>query len=280
MWKFRALISLLAIAPLTALASDAATSSARFTYEGFLGGVKIGVATANVAIAPDQYAAKLELETAGVAGLVFDWRHASLATGTPTADGEAPFEGLVYRNDNLWKGKNRFIEIAYRDRVAEIAAAEPHPVQDEGRPAVDEALRKDVLDPLSAIIALGQRIEQTGSCAASFAVFDGRRRYQMIVEDEGASEVRKSRYAPFGGETRVCSFVFERVAGFKKDSDKPPTAGAAFIRRAKPDAPLMPVKIAVDSKYGLAVLHLKDVRQIDAELAALAAKKLEVTKPE
>lgn len=286
MRSFAVLFSILAMTPLLAQASEAVKESApgqaaRFFYEGFVGGLRVGAATADVAFTPDAYAATLKLKTAGMAGLFFSWEHSSTASGAAAAAGDAPLVGAHYRNESFWKGKDRFIEVAYRDQIAELSASEPDPVVEEGRPEISADLRFNVLDPLSAIVALGRQVETTGRCDASFGVFDGRRRYQMVATDDGVADTGKSRYAPFGGEARVCSFVFERVAGFKqKNMELPPTSGAVFLRKATPFAPLMPVKIIVSTKYGDAILHLKQVERIDAELAALAAQKLQVTKSE
>lgn len=284
--KLIAFAVIAALAPASVLASDVKNApdeaqAARFLYEGFVGGIRVGEATADVALTSTAYAANLRLETAGMMGMFFSWRHLTAVQGVAGPDGGSPLEGGAYRNESVWKGKNRIIQVDYHDKVAEISNAEPHPVKDEGRPEIEAALRKDVLDPFSAIVALGRTLETTGSCNASYGVYDGRRRYQFVATDEGSATVDKSRYAPFGGETHVCSFVFERVAGFKeKDNGKPPTGGAAYLRRAEPYAPMMPVKVVVGTKYGNAILHLAEVERIDAELATLAAQKLGVTNPD
>ena len=280
------LFGMLAMTPFLSHASESVVErapgqAARFFYEGFIGGVRVGAATADVAFTADAYAAKLKLETAGMAGLLFSWRHASTAAGAAASAGETPLIGAHYRNESLWKGKNRLIEVAYRDSIAELSAADPDPVAEEGRPEISADLRLNVIDPLSAIVALGRQVETTGRCDANFGVFDGRRRYQMVATDEGVADTGKSRYAPYGGDARVCSFVFEKVAGFKrKKIDEEPTSGAVFLRHATPYAPLMPVKIVVGTKYGDAILHLKQVERIDATLAALAAQKLEPRAPQ
>ena len=249
--------------------------AARFTYEGYVGGVKIGTAIADVAFGRERYAAKLDLETGGLVGFFYKWRNGSEAYGAAAPAGDAPLSLAFYRNGSRWKGEDRFVEVAAENGVAEIVRATPHPVRDEGRPAVAPALLKNVLDPISALAAIGRVIETTGSCKASFGVFDGRRRYQLKVTDLGEADLDRSRYTPYSGAARKCGFVFEHVAGFKKrkdDDDREPTQGKAYYRRAAEGAPVMPVKIIADSSYGSAILHLSRVELLDPELAAALAE--------
>ncbi len=270
----RALASALLATVMSFSAAHAAAAegeAARFRYEGFMGGIKIGWAEADVASTDQRYVAKLKMETGGLVGWFVEWRHGSEAVGKTTRAAATPLTGDHYRNDNFWKEKERFVEVAYKNGMAEIVEATPHPVKDEGRPEVPANLRVNVIDPVSAIFAVGRELERTGKCDASFGVFDGRRRYQLKMTDKGDVDLGRSRYAPFGGEARRCDFVFERVAGFKnKDSDDP-TRGRAYFRRAKEGAPMMPVQVAADMKYGAAILHLQEVELLDPKLAEQAA---------
>ena len=258
----------------------AAHEAARFSYVGYMGGLKIGWAEADVAFAEGRYAATLKMETGGMVGWFVEWRHGSEAYGGTAAAGDAPLSADRYRNDSFSKGRDRLIEVAYPGHTAEVTFADPHPVRDEGRPAVDPALLTNVLDPLSAIVAIGRRIETSGKCDASFGVFDGRRRYQLKVVDEGRRDLGRSRYAPYGGPARRCGFVFERIAGFKNMNNDEPTSGHAYFRRAADGAPLMPVQIVADTQYGAAILHLQGLELLDATLVQQAARKTDGPTPE
>ena len=121
-----------------AYASDEATA-AKFRYVGYMGGVKIGWAEAEIATAPKRYSANLKMETGGLIGWFVEWRHASASVGAMAgdADGLAPDR---YGNAAFWKEKERYIEVAFPDGTAEIAEATPHPVKDENRPAVSAVM--------------------------------------------------------------------------------------------------------------------------------------------
>ena len=238
-------------------------AAAKYRYVGYMGGVKIGWAEAEIATAQERYSANLKMETGGLVGWFVEWRHASASVGA-AGPALAPDR---YGNAAFWKEKERYIEVGFQDGLAEIAEANPHPVEDENRPAVPADLRQGSVDPLTAIVAVGRTIDQTGSCKTEMGVFDGRRRYLLKVMDEGETEIGRSRYAPYGGDVRKCTFVFERVAGFKKKNSNEPTQGRAYFRRVNEDAPIMPVQIAAETKYGAAILHLRELTLLDKQLA-------------
>mgnify|MGYP002629001192 CR=1 FL=1 len=257
------------VGPLAARAAEPAAAApgveaATFAYVGYMGGIKVGWANADIAVAPDRYGAALKMETGGMVGWFIEWRHGSNANGAVQPGGIAPLAPAFYRNDAYWKERDRFVEVAFPAGVAGIAAADPHPVTDEGRPAVPAFMLQDVLDPLSAIVAIGRTIETTGRCDASFGVFDGRRLYQLKVTDDGDTMLSSSSRAPFGGEARRCRFVFERKAGFKNIQSDDPTAGRAYFRRTAPGAPIMPVQVVADTSYGAALLNLQSATLLDA----------------
>lgn len=247
-----------------------------FSYQGYAGGFRIGNVDMNVALLDGRYAAKMSLETSGMVGWFVEWRHGSTASGSalpvdrPTG-GASPLSIAHYHNDSFWKGRDRYVTVAVNNRVAAVTKADPHPVKDEQRPLITEAQRTDVLDPLSAIIAIGRTLELTGSCTAELPVFDGRRRYTLKVEDQGLAKLEKSRSAPYEADAQRCRFVFERVSGFRKQkSDDEPTNGRAYYRRVAPNAPMMPVKIVAELDYGSAIINLKRYKALDPAKAAAA----------
>lgn len=242
-----------------------------FVYQGYAGGLKVGEVAMDVALRNGRYAAKMRLETAGMVGWFVEWRHGTSVQGATTpyqgsAPHGAPLTVKNYHADSYWKKKDRFVNFAVRKGgVAEVTKAAPHPVEDERRPTITDAQRTDVLDPLSAIIAVGRTLEQTGSCEASYPVYDGRRRYTLKIEDQGVAELESSRRTPYEGDAQRCRFVFERVAGFRKAfaADDEPTNGRAYYRRPALGAPMMPVKIIAELQLGSAVINLKQYKALD-----------------
>lgn len=260
-----------------------AAAAGAYSYQGYAGGFRVGDVHMNIVLNQDRFAAEMRLETGGMVSWFVEWRHGSLSRGravTPTRQknteggNAAPLLVDFYRNDSFWKGRDRYIEFAAKGGLAAVTIADPHPIRDEERPPVTKAQRTGVLDPLSAIIAIGRALELTGTCTATYPVFDGRRRYTLRVVDEGIAELEPSRRAPYEGDAQRCSFVFERVSGFRKEiSDDEPTHGHVYYRRVAKGAPMMPVKIIAELEYGSAIINLKSYKPLDPHKAEQAMLK-------
>ena len=258
-------------------AAKAETAGA-FVYQGYAGGFKIGEVAMDVALRDGRYAAAMRLETAGMVGWFVEWRHGTAVQGAASLNQGsvphgAPLTVQKYHADSYWKKKDRFVNFEVGPSgVAEVTDAAPHPIKDEERPTITDAQRTNILDPLTAIIAIGRTLEQTGSCKASYPVYDGRRRYTLRVEDQGVAELEPSRRTPYEGDAQRCKFVFERVAGFRREiaADDEPTNGRAYYRRPAPGAPMMPVKIVAELDLGSAIINLKQYKPLDPAKAEQA----------
>jgi hypothetical protein len=248
--------------------SAKANAAGAFVYKGYAGGFRVGDVGMDVALRDGRYAATLKLETAGMVGWFVEWRQGTAVQGAASlekgaAPHGAPLSVTRYHADSYWKGKDRYVDFEVQNNVANVTKADPHPIKDEERPTITEAQRTDVLDPLSAIIAIGRTLELTGSCNAVYPVYDGRRRYTLRVEDEGVAELEPSSRSPYEGDAQRCKFAFERVAGFRKEKSDDPTNGRAYYRRVAPGAPMMPVKIVAELDLGAAIINLKNYKPLD-----------------
>jgi hypothetical protein len=169
-------------------------------------------------ITGDRYRAMSTLRTTGVIGRLFPWRSQSESRGRR--------DGLTLRPTWHWaegtyRGEHRTIEIDYGPDGGVRARVIPLPEQD-GRDVVPEALQQATVDPLTASM-LAARTE----CRGTLPVFDGRRRYDLRLEERASSTVPASRGAVYTGAAKRCRATVEARAGFWRDdpreSEKPTT---------------------------------------------------------
>ncbi len=149
-----------------------------------------------------------------------------------------------------------------------VARVDPTPEEDERTPVSDADIRGTV-DLATAILSLTLGAEAGRGCVGRVPIFDGRRRYDMIAERIGVETVR--RFGRAGSETNAlrCRVSVERISGFKKDTDHDESAhqrrsATVWLAPTSPGLPLAPMRIEVETKWGLVIAHLLRVRPAPA----------------
>jgi hypothetical protein len=181
------------------------------------------------------YRTSTRLETVGLLDTVFPWRAESSTEGL-----RSPLRPRRHRSDGRFRGEIRTVEIAYADDGAVQARVEP-PSTEEAREIVPEALRQGTVDPLTATLAA-----LDGGCRGTVPVFDGRRRYDLRLEDRGAATVETGR-GMYDGPAQRCHAVVAPLGGFWRDDPREaatPTTLDLFM--ATPDPTLSPVPVYIE----------------------------------
>jgi hypothetical protein len=159
------------------------------------------------------------------------------------------------------KGKDRVAHLDYPGDGS--VSARLVPTEDSGRPKPTEQQTVDTLDPLSAILAMGHRVARAGHCEGTFAVFDGRRRYDLTLTDEGGERIDAA--PAYVGPVRRCHAVVLKIAGFSFDRDYQPhtTNGHVWFASPRPGAPALPIRIDFEGTWGLVEVRMTKVAAAD-----------------
>jgi len=127
------------------------------------------------------------------------------------------------------------------------------------RPAVPvtAAQIRGTIDQLTVYLALARHLVSSGCCALTFAVFDGRRRYDLRFAD-APSEVLPH----IDGPARVCRMWRHRIAGFPADSNGNETTdqGKLWLARLAPADLMVPVRMEFASEFGTFTADLAELR--------------------
>ena len=236
------------------------------SYEAFRVGLHVVDSELDLDLGAGSYELKAKFETIGVARWFVPWRSTSFTQGLITSAGLEPRR---HRLEGEWQGSPRRVAIDYTRGDVE-ARVEPTQAA-EMRELVPASLRHATVDPASAVLDLLRRVSAGEACDGAYGVFDGRRRFDLVVRDRGQAIASEAQSAVFSGETRECEFVIKPIAGYSKldspeDNEWRRTRGGrAWIGRVVPGAPLAPVRIEIDSKWGTTTVTLKQVTFRTAE---------------
>jgi hypothetical protein len=239
-------------------------SSARIvdlTYDVYLGGLHIFTFDVDMTLQPDRYRVTAEGGTRGMIGWLYTWDMRLAAEGL---DHNGRIEPRRYVAETEWQRRQRTVHLGFseegRYNLQQNPPPEPDPDIEGGLP---ETLPEGIVDPLSFAVAASRALEENGRCDQTVPVFDGRRRFDLIVKHVEETTLPPNSYSIYQGPAVRCSFSMERISGFRKSwrsshqwdagSSAPPTIWVAPIRQ---DLPPVPVRYEGAIALGNMVVHL------------------------
>lgn len=252
----------------TALSPE--TRSLTLRYDAYVGGFYAFGFDVTLGLDPKAYGVAVEGGTRGVVGKLFAWRtHLSseggLAASSPLPSGLSPAR---FDNVTEWRGKPRRTSLRFMGRGRYAVERDPsEPSADRSDPEADvlpASLPAGAMDPVAAAVAALTASAGDGACERRVPVFDGKRRYDLLVHDgDGPTSLMPSHVSAYAGPALSCRIAIARISGFSKrrrnaqqwgdDSSTPPMI---WVARLVPDMPLVPVRFMASTNFGTVVLHL------------------------
>lgn len=235
-------------------AAAPSVAGGRFDFEVWAGGVKVLEVELTLQTAAESYRFDMLAELVGPPAWVKDYRLKAVAEGR---FGEAGVEPLFYRQDAQDDGKDKWLQIAYADGLPTVDG-DPLPA-DERRQQVDERTRQGTQDPLTAVLSLVLQVAAKGDCDGTAPIFDGRRRFDVILSDIGPGELGKSRINAYSGPVRLCDVQLEPIAGYRFNGvDRVSFPSEVTLQAAQvlDGLPILPVRLDTTTSYGAIIVHM------------------------
>lgn len=237
----------------------AAGGPMRATYEVYFGGLHVLSAESEFTPERGSYAVTAKAQTRGILDAFFGWRGETRSAGRFDDNRAVPG-----RHTNFgWRGGEQRSVILTYGPDGEVTETRIDPVPDpEEVTALPEDAETGTIDPLTVIAQVSRTMSQSGTCNGEFAVFDGRRRYDLRVTDRGAETLPTTSYSIFSGEARRCQVEYAMLGGERKDPSKySKTARDRVVYVARPvkDGPAIPVALKIETDFGTLLAHLTGI---------------------
>ena len=242
---------------------DGAPVAIVLNYEVYRAGFHI----LDTALAIDLGSTRFEVvgrfETRGLFGLFSPWQSTSSTEGVVTADGFVPRH---HRQEGELRGAPRRVTVEYGDGAALVRELVPS-AADEDRDEVPDLLRHSTVDVVSAVLTLIRAMDDGRTCNGRMPVFDGRRRFDLIVVDRGRKPFAASQVSrEHTGEATLCEFTIQPIAGYQRPREdegdsarwRRPRQGRAWLSPIIDGVPSMPLRIELDSAWGDTIVTLKE----------------------
>lgn len=263
-----ALCLLLSAGP--AMAADSPPGGLSLTYSVHVGGVHVLDADADMVLGPDGYHAGLRMQTDGFLGRVAQWKTDVRAQGRFGAPLPQPRQFTAHGS---WRDEPRLTTVDYApDGAPTVTLAQPEPEKD--REPVPSDLRLGTVDPVTAIVAVLDKVAKAGDCDITVPVYDGRQRYDLVFATAGETVLEASDLSVYAGPATSCTVRYRPLAGRwkenrpQRDRDRDgarrqDTPVTLYIAPAMAGGPPVPVRLEMNSPLGPVKMHLSGVRSAD-----------------
>ena len=234
------LVALLTAAPAPA-AQDAPLS---LRYGLYWAGFQIATLTLEHEVDATRYRSQLLVESVGLVEKLVHYRAKTVATGE-LGEGNRLLP-VTYRSEYRSRKKDRRSIVRFDPASGDVVELD---LSKRGKPVkskVPEALRKNVVDPLTAFLRLRDHVAAAGEGEAFAAqIFDGRRRYDLAAEVVGRDHAWVA-----GRERRVVRLALrlEFLAGSNVDDLEEVAAGDRRLEAElllSDDQRLLPLRLSL-----------------------------------
>lgn len=246
-------------APPPAFAAREAMASG--TYRITFLGIPFGRTRYDGTFDDGRYAAKAHFETSGLVSIF--WRAIIDANVEGRYDATSISPSLY---DSYYRSGKKFqrVKLTYQDGKTTLLAEPPYGVR---KFAVSDAQKAESVDPMSALtlVLLGLKADKANPCGTVAPVYDGRRRYDIVLTPLRQEHVKISREI-FDGTAQLCQIQYKQISGYKQkilDEGKrwPPIYGY-FETLPSKVAPgghyVVALKVWADTDWGRVAVTLVD----------------------
>ena len=276
------------------LAADAASLGAplklhervlALRYDVYVGGFYVFGFDASVGLDRGTYAVTLEGDTRGLIGRFWTWRLGLSSTGVASSPSDlAPAE---FDSTSEWRGKPRRTTVRFTGGGHYAIERDPSEPTDERDADTDNTLPTSLpvgtMDPIAASLAALAASGRDGTCERRIPVFDGKRRYDLIVHnDEGTTTLHPSNFSAYAGPALTCRIALDRISGFNArrtahywddDGGNLPVIWAASLASGLPMVPVrFMAPVTIVGNVGTMVIHLVHAEVQEKETTRVLAE--------
>jgi hypothetical protein len=239
-------------------------------YSVYVGGLHAMDATAQFTRTGGAYKFGVKTGTQGFLRVLAPWDAELHSNGRLIKTRVQPIEGNVL---TYWRDKPNAVHFAFKKKGVEAVFTPPE--GDSKHEPVPDKMKHGALDPLSGVIQIISNFAYDKGCDQTVPIYDGHRRFDLTLVDDGTETLDGDGYSVFSGEATRCVINFEMRAGSRKDREgskfwEDRTAGQAggkngrppvyiYLAKVRDDLPELPVRAETTTPFGGVVVHLNDV---------------------
>ena len=212
-----------------------------------------GIDVGHLAFTSDTTAKNYAITSTGEVSLLFGaikWTGASNVSGAIEKAAPVP---QSYGFDWKKNSKGGIIRLGFTGRKATTVTVEPPSGAHPDTVALTDRHKADVLDPMSAIMALTKaNLDET--CDRRVQVFDGKQRFDIVLSYKRKTLIPAPKSGGASSVGFVCRAVYAPIAGHRANADTAAyaanTESEVVLRRVGTSRVLIPHSVTVPTSWG------------------------------
>lgn len=268
-FTLRMLLSAVAALIFSASISVAQPLRTEVHHSVYLGGIFLGGVVTTLDEGDGQYRIEAKARSNEYFSWMFEWIATGRSEGTKVAEAIVPQQHVHVSH---WNDEKRKARIDFKpDGTVSFEASGKKKTNAKKYLLLDPGTVHNSVDPLSAILTVGNWLSSGKKCAGRVAVFDGRRRYNMLLSEKPAKLMHLSEYSAFSGMAEGCRVEIEKIGGFKRemsDFEKMQREVVIWVAAPLVGGPYVPVRMSVKTDLGQLEMHLTKIKSGDMQLVA------------
>ena len=206
----------------TAVSSQAATGADAtedipphkqiMTYQVYAGGINAVDATMDI-VYPEtgNYHIMFKAKTRGFLAKLAPWWGSFESNGWRMDDKED--RPQVHKSVSSWREEKDVSEYKYKRDGGFDSFKITEAGKDKTPKKLDQELVEGTTDALTATLQVMQSVAEGNECAGESEVFDGKRRFALVYNDDGSEALTSTGYNIFEGTAEKCTVEVRPVAG-------------------------------------------------------------------
>ena len=228
-----------------------------FYYDVQWGNITVGKAFINLILEEKKITLKIKTKTEGFVNIFYDYKGELTSNSIKK---ENIWQANSFLSNGITNDKKRFTSVNWSQNSKSMDY-KIDPVLDLKK--VHHVLKTsliDVIDPITAIIKVIDKIKKKTTCDIKLKIFDGRRRYDLLTKELGKTFLEKDRPNSYNGNVIICGIKVIPIGGhrlkskWKPDEDKFSDFQVFFGRTVS--GVMFPVRMNLNRWFGTITVRL------------------------
>lgn len=223
---------------------EATALSTKHYFTVFIGPFNASMTEFTYDISPKEYSVQSTVKTNGLFDSIYPFEASYFTTGRIT-DNDLDTKSYKYSSKSRFNKRSK--ELVYNEQGEPVYSLSSKNGKTKKREIIPTPDNKDTTDLQTVIAAVSKLYSEMNFCASRMKIFDGKRRFDVVFQDEGLEEIEPNEHSTFSGIAAKCSMYIDKLDTAEDDllwqltSDKPvyfwilkdEQTNAPFIARIK-----------------------------------------------